>query len=197
MANAPKAVVMGGSAGAIDALSAILPLLPGDYPVPVFVAVHQAVDKASLIASLFAQKCELSVLEAEDKMPIQGGTIYFAPPDYHLLIEEEGHFSLSVDDPVNFSRPSIDVLMESAADAYGGCLIGVILTGANADGALGLKRICEQGGLGLVQHPDGAYASAMPQAALESCPNVRPMTLEEITAELISVMDAWKWNGDA
>ena len=130
-----RAIAIGASAGALDALSIILPTLPPEFPIPVLVVVHLPADKESLLASLLNAKCQIEVREATDKEPIKCGTIYFAPPDYHLLVEAEQSLSLSADEPVNFSRPSIDVLFESAADAYGSHLVGVILTGANNDGA--------------------------------------------------------------
>ena len=119
-----EAVVIGASAGALEALSVILPSLPADYGLPVIIVVHVPPDKKSLLAELFQAKCGIEVREAEDKEPIRGGTAYFAPPDYHLLVETDKSLSLSDDEPVLFSRPSIDVLFESAADAYGPSLIG-------------------------------------------------------------------------
>jgi len=124
------------------------------------------------------------VREAEDKDPIVAGTIYFAPPDYHLLVEADRTFSLSCDAPVLFSRPSIDVLFESAADAYGPKLIGIVLTGANSDGARGLRAIIAEGGHGIVQTPQSAFASAMPEAALKMSATAKSMTLKAIAAYL-------------
>jgi two-component system chemotaxis response regulator CheB len=178
------AVVIGASAGALDALSALLPNLPRDYPLPVMVVVHLPPDKKSMLAELFRPRCAMQVREVEDKEPLQPGTIYFAPPDYHLLVESKKQLSLSGEELVLYSRPSIDVLFESAADVYGTGLIGIILTGANEDGARGLKAVVDTGGVGLVQHPNLAYASAMPQAALEQCPAAQVMRLDEIAAYL-------------
>lgn len=175
-----EAVVMGASAGAIDALAAILPGLPRDYPVPIMVVVHLPTDKKSLIVQIFQQKCQLRVVEAEDKVPLEPGTVYFAPADYHLLVEPERVLSLSVEEEVNYSRPSIDVLFETAALAYGRGLLGVVLTGANNDGAAGLRCIRDAGGTVIVQQPDSAYASAMPMSAIERCPEARVMTLDEL-----------------
>ena len=179
-----KAVVIGASAGALDALSKILPALPGTYPLPVMVVVHLPVDKKSVMAELFQKKCRLTVCEAEDKQPLEPGTVYFAPPDYHLLVETDFRLSLSTEEPVLFSRPSVDVLFETAADAYGDSLIGIVLTGANNDGARGLKTIADKGGMALVQDPENAYASAMPQAALTACPGALVLGLDQI-AELL------------
>lgn len=132
----------------------------------------------------------MRVKEAEDKEPIAPSTLYFSPSDYHLLIEPDRTFSLSLDPPVNFSRPSIDVLFESAADAFGPDLTGVVLTGANEDGAVGLKAICQGGGTALVEDPDGAYARAMPQAALAACPAARRMSLDAIASHLLGLATA-------
>jgi two-component system chemotaxis response regulator CheB len=181
------AIAIGASAGAVDALSVILPALPRHYPLALIVVIHVPPDRASAMTQLFESKCLLSVREAEDKEPIRPGTVYFAPPDYHLLVETDKRLSLSSDEPVHFSRPSIDVLFESAADAFGEGLIGVILTGANHDGAQGLKAIAAAGGTAIVQHPERAHASAMPQAALDACPTARAMSLDELAAYLLAV----------
>lgn len=179
--NALEALVMGASAGAIAALSQILPKLPQEYRLPVLIVVHQRPEKFSSVAALFQSKCRLPVKEAEDKEPIIPGTVYFAPPDYHLLVEKDKVLSLSTDEPVNYSRPAIDVLFESAAAAYGRRLIGVILTGANHDGARGLKAICTGGGVAWVQDPASAEVSAMPEAALATCPGAKSANLEELS----------------
>ena len=164
------AIVVGASAGAIQALSRILPALPADYPIPVLVVVHIPADRSDLLAPLFQTKCRLVVKEAEDKEPIQPGTVYFAPPDYHLLIDRGPAFALSTDEAVHFSRPSIDVLFDSAADIYGERLIGVILTGANQDGAEGLAAIGRAGGRTVVQDPVSAAVAYLPEAALKQGP---------------------------
>ena len=181
------AVVIGASAGAWDALSAILPALPQTFNLPVMVVVHLPPDRKSLLAELFAEKCSMDVAEAEDKEPILGGVIYFAPPDYHLLIESNNTLSLSSDEPVLFSRPSIDVLFESAADAYGPALTAIILTGASEDGARGLAAVIAAGGTAIVQRPEDAYAAAMPQAALARSPGARILSLAEITLWLQAI----------
>ncbi len=174
------AVVVGASAGAIEALSLILPELPSEFALPLMVVVHLPRDRRSALADLFQGRCRIEVKEAEDKEAIQPGTAYFAPPDYHLLIEPDRRLSLSSDEPVLYSRPSIDVLFETAADAYGENLLGIILTGANSDGARGLRKICEAGGQALVQSPESALVPAMPQAALAACPKARAMSLAQI-----------------
>jgi two-component system, chemotaxis family, protein-glutamate methylesterase/glutaminase len=185
-----EAVVIGASAGAVEALSTILPFLPIDYGLPVIIVVHVPADKKSVMAELFQAKCDIEVREAEDKEPIMGGTVYFAPPDYHLLVETTKSLSLSNDEPVFYSRPSIDVLFESAADAYGPGLIAIVLTGANQDGAKGLKAIVEAGGVAIIQNPVGAYASAMPKAAIAACPEAQVLSLEEIATYLRGVQRA-------
>ena len=183
-----EAVVIGVSAGGIKALGAILPTLPGDFPVPILVVIHLPPSRKSVVAELFEDKCALQVREAEDKESLVPGVVYFAPPDYHLLVENDHSLSLSSEEPVMFSRPSIDVLFETAADAYGEGLVGIILTGANPDGAQGLKAIAAAGGRAIVQTPAHAYASAMPEAALQSCPEAAAMDLDEIAAYLQKVV---------
>jgi len=186
-ANRPQAIVIGASAGALEALSVILPALPGNFDLPLMVVVHIPPDKRSVLAELFQAKSRIVVLEAEDKQPIRGGTAYFAPPNYHLLVEANGTLSLSSDEQVLFSRPSIDVLFETAADAYGAALIAIVLTGANQDGAAGLRAVVEAGGTALVQTPEGAFASAMPEAAIAMCPTAHVMPLEAILSFLQKV----------
>jgi two-component system, chemotaxis family, protein-glutamate methylesterase/glutaminase len=183
----PQAVVIGASAGALEALSIILPALPRQYSLPVIVVVHVPPDKTSIFADLFRKKCDIRVIEAEDKEPICNGTAYFAPPGYHLLVELDKSLSLSNDQPVLYSRPSVDVLFESAADAYGAALIAIILTGANQDGANGMKAVVEAGGRAIIQHPNEAYAPAMPEAAVALCPTARILRLEEIALYLRSI----------
>jgi two-component system chemotaxis response regulator CheB len=183
----PRAVVIGGSAGAIEALSVILTTLPVGYPLAVLIVVHLPPDTKSALAELFSVKCRVEVKEAEDKELIRPGVVYFAPPNYHLLVETDGAVSLSCDDPVLYSRPSIDVLFESAADAYGAELIGIILTGANSDGAKGLRRVSEAGGMAIAQNPNTAEVGTMPAAAIEACPKARSLALSEIANLLIQV----------
>jgi two-component system chemotaxis response regulator CheB len=182
-----RAIVIGASAGAIGALSRILPVLPADYPIPVLVVVHVPPDRSDLLAPLFQAKSRLVVKEAEDKEAILPGFVYFAPSDYHLLVEADGILSLSSDEPVLFSRPSIDVLFETAADAYGAALVGVILTGANEDGAAGLRAVAAAGGVALAEDPAAAFAPAMPSAALEQCAQARSMSLDAIADYLLGL----------
>jgi two-component system chemotaxis response regulator CheB len=178
-------VVIGASAGAVDALSEILPALGGDFPLPVMVVVHLPPDRKSGMADLFRGRCRVAVKEAEDKEPAAAGTVYFAPPDYHLLVEPDGRLSLSSEEPVLYSRPSIDVLFESAADAHGEALVAVVLTGASADGAKGLRAVCAAGGTALVQDPRTAHSGTMPGAALAACPAAEVLSLGAIAARLV------------
>lgn len=184
-----SAIAIGASAGAIQALLRILPELPEDFALPILVVIHVPPGRRSELASLFAGKCRIPVREAEDKEPIVPGTVYFAPPDYHLLVEvAEGMdhtLSLSTDEPVFYSRPSIDVLFESAADAYGPSVMAVVLTGANEDGARGLKAVAQAGGQVCVQDPTTAYARAMPDAALAACRDATVLSVPQILHCLI------------
>ena len=170
LATRIDAVVIGASAGGVEGLSALLPALPKATRAAVFVVLHQPREHRSVLAEIYAPRCALVVKEAVDKDPVQPGTIYFAPPDYHLLLDRGPQIALSVDEPVHFSRPSIDVLFESAADLYRQRLLGVILTGASQDGAAGLAAIKAAGGVTAVQEPDASYASHMAHAALRLCP---------------------------
>jgi len=149
--------------------------------------VHLPTDRTSLLAELFRAKCRIPVREAEDKEPIVPGTAYFAAPGYHLLVEQDRSLALSSDLPVLYSRPSIDVLFESAADAYGPALLAVILTGANQDGAAGIRAVIAAGGTAIVQDPREAFASLMPEAARAAGPTARVMTLQKIAAYLREV----------
>ena len=165
-----EAIVIGGSAGAIDALLTILPALPATLRASVIVALHVQRDRPSLLTQVFGPRCALPVHEAQDNEPLEPGTIVFAPPDYHLLLDTGPRLSLSLDAPLHFSRPAIDFLFESAADLLGQRLIGILLSGANADGAQGLAAIDRAQGLCMVQSPDSASSPAMPRAALALVP---------------------------
>lgn len=170
-----EAVVIGTSAGAIASLSHLLPPLAQDFPLAILVAVHVPADQPHSISNLLQAKCRITVKEAEDKEPILPGTVYFAPPDYHVLVEDDRRLSLSNEEAVNFSRPSIDVLFESAADVYRENLLAVILTGANHDGAQGARAVGMAGGTVVVQDPDSATARTMPEAALAACPTAKTL----------------------
>ena len=182
-----KAVVIGASAGGVQALLQILPSLPASYPLPVLIVVHVPPDRDNALVSLFQARCQIQVREAEDKEPVLPGVVYFAPSDYHLLVETDGTLSLSSDELVNHSRPSIDVLLESSADAFGSELVGVILTGANDDGARGLQAVVEAGGVAIVEDPAEAYASAMPAASLRASPSAKAMKVAAIASYVSSL----------
>lgn len=179
-AAAPQAIAIGGSAGGIDALRVVLPALARAKPVVVLVALHINADMRQDRWALVFAGCSWTVREAEDKERAEPGTVYVAPADYHLLVDREGTLSLSADAAVNHSRPSIDVLLESAAWAYGSKVLGVVLSGANSDGAEGLREIHDRGGPCWVQSPDDAAASFMPRAALLAVPSARILTAEEM-----------------
>lgn len=164
--QALEAVVIGASAGGVDALLAVLPGLPSTFSLPIVVVLHVPEGRSSLLAHLFGLRLPIAVREAADKELIAPATVYFAPPGYHLSVEADRSFSLSCEAPVHFSRPSIDLLMESAADAYGPALAGILLTGANFDGAAGLAKIRQCGGFTVVQNPAQAQVATMPEAAL-------------------------------
>lgn len=182
--NAPRrlfeAVAIGGSAGSFDVLPGILAALPAGYPLPVVVALHVHPEQDGSYLEWFCSKCRVAVKEAEEKEPLVSGWVYFAPPNYHLLVEPDRTLALSVDNKVQHSRPSIDVLLSSAADAYGPGLVGVVLTGANHDGAWGLGRVKLRGGLAVVQDPASAAFPAMPQAAMEAAPADMVLSAQEI-----------------
>jgi two-component system chemotaxis response regulator CheB len=191
MSEAAKgAVAIGASAGALEALSAILPAIPADYPRAILLVVHIPPHRESILAEILGGKCQLAVREAEDKEPILAGVIYVAPPDYHLLVETDRRISLSSEEPVHFSRPSIDVMFATAAEAYRDSLIGVLLTGANQDGAEGLRDVERAGGTVIVQSPETAMAPAMPLAGLALCDSARAMSLAEIASFLCEARTA-------
>jgi two-component system chemotaxis response regulator CheB len=183
-ATPSAAVAIGGSAGAVQALLQILPALPAGFGLPVLIVVHIPADRDNALVPLFQSRCALEVKEVEDKEPVRAGVVYFAPSDYHLLVETDGLLSLSADELVNLSRPSIDVLFETAADAFGPTLVAVLLTGANSDGAAGLRAVLDAGGSALIEDPETAFAAAMPAAARRLCPEAPTLSLAAITAHL-------------
>ena len=157
--------------------------LPPRWDVPIIIVQHRHRDSDQLLVSLLQECTKLRVLEVEDQTEIEPGSIYIAPADYHVLVDK-GILALSTDEPVRFSRPSIDVTFESAADAYPGTSIGVVMTGANDDGARGLKRIADRGGRAIVQDPVTADSATMPAAALRAVPNADVVALDDIGAFL-------------
>lgn len=181
------AVVLGASAGGVEVLSALFPKLPRECSLSFMVVMHMPRERPSLLPEVFATRCGLPVREAEDKERVQPGTVYLAAPDYHLLIDQGPSLALSSDAPVHFSRPSIDVLFESAADVYRERLMGIILTGANRDGASGLAAVGRAGGRTVVQEPGSAAAPFLPEAALQEGPVDAVLSLAELQ-ELFSYM---------
>ena len=165
--RAIEAIVIGASAGGIKALLNLLAALPADFRIPIIIVLHMPDTRESRLVEVFQHHIALSVKLAQDKADIAPGHVYFAGPGYHLLIERGRSFSLSCEEPIHYSRPSIDILMVSAADAYGASLAGILLTGASHDGAEGMARIHEAGGLTVVQEPADAEIATMPQAALD------------------------------
>ncbi len=182
------AIVIGASAGGLEALTVILPPIPASFKVPIIIVQHMHAHTKSLLTELLANKCNLRVREAEDKDDLETGTVYFSPPNYHLLIENDRALSLSTDERVNYSRPSIDVLFESAAEVYMERLVGLILTGANSDGSAGLKKIKDMGGLAVVQDPATANIATMPKSAIESTKVDHIIPLDQISKFLINLI---------
>jgi two-component system chemotaxis response regulator CheB len=174
------AIVIGTSAGGLDALGIILPNIDARLPVPILIVQHISASSDSFIVTYFDRLCSLTVKEAEEKELLQPGVIYFAPPDYHVLVEEDRTISLSNEEKVNYSRPSIDVLFETASWAFGSRLIGIILTGANWDGAAGSELIKKAGGLVIIQDPKTAAVARMPESVLERFKPDHVLPLEEI-----------------
>ena len=183
------AVFIGASAGGLTALEILLPCLPVHYNLPVIIIQHSHPGSDDFLTRYLNNKCNLIVKQADDKEPVLPGVVYFAPPNYHLLIEMDHSFSLSVEEPVNFARPSIDVLFETAAEAYGSKLMGVILTGASADGARGLMKIKSAGGIAVVQYPRTAEAQIMPKSAISACEVDFILPLEAIGKFLARLSD--------
>jgi two-component system chemotaxis response regulator CheB len=179
-------VIVGASWGGLAALRALAGALPRELRLPVIVVQHRHKDSDRLLATLLQDRTTLTVCEIEDKQPLLPGFLFVAPADYHLLVERD-HFSLTTDAPVRYSRPSIDVAFTSAADAYGAHAVGVVLTGANADGAEGLARIAERGGLAIVQSPATAESPTMPNAAIEAVPSARVLAIPAI-ADLLATL---------
>jgi len=182
-----QAVVIGVSAGGIAALTHILPKLDTNFHLPVLIVQHIGADAQNYLAEHFGQKCQLRVLEARDKEPIENGHIYFAPPNYHMLIETDKTIVLSTDAKINFSRPSIDALFETAAEVYCDSLVGLILTGANSDGAVGLAKITSFGGTTIVQSPETAEVDTMPLAAISHTSVDHIIPLVEISSLLMAL----------
>jgi two-component system chemotaxis response regulator CheB len=180
----PELIVVGCSLGGMYALEKILKQLPKEFCIPIAVAQHRHRKSNEGLPAFLRRVTHMEVVDAEDKQWIEAGKVYLAPADYHLLVEK-GEFNLSVDDAVRHSRPSVDVLFETAADAYGPALVGIVLTGANADGAEGARRIKQRGGIVIAQDPKTAEAPTMPEAVIATGSVDQILRLEEIAAFLV------------
>ncbi len=163
-------IVIGGSAGSLEVLLHTFSFLQDNIPAPIIIVLHRKSSYDSTLADLFAARTNLTVKEAEEKEHIQSNTIYIAPADYHLLIEKDHSFSLDFSEKVNYSRPSIDVTFESAAEVYSNTLVCILLSGANADGVDGLKAVKDRGGIIVAQDPNTAEVPYMPQQAIQHLP---------------------------
>jgi two-component system, chemotaxis family, protein-glutamate methylesterase/glutaminase len=181
-----RLVAVGASTGGFQALTEILGRLPVDFSGSVAIVQHRRADESSMLRELLAQRTRLPVIEPCHGTPLRPGHVYIAPPDYHLLVEP-GLVALSIDPPINLSRPSIDALFDSAAVAYRHRAIGVVLTGANADGAQGAQRLARARAPLIVQDPATAEAAACPAAALERVPNAIVLSLPDIADRLIAL----------
>jgi two-component system chemotaxis response regulator CheB len=179
-------VAVGTSWGGLSAMTKLLGSLPEDFPIPIVVVQHRSKDSDRLLVQLLQDATGLKVCEIEDKDVLAAGTVHIAPADYHVLVES-GYLSLTLEEPVRFSRPSIDVMFTSAADAYGPATIGVILTGANDDGAMGLADIVKRGGTALVQDPKTAEIRIMPESALKATPTAEVLSLDNLAPRLIEL----------
>ena len=179
-------IVIGTSWGGLQAIEILLSGLPNDFPLAIAIAQHRQRNAGDLLCNLLQRHSVLPVLEVEDKVAIAPGYVYLAPADYHLLVEP-GNFALSIEAPVLYSRPSIDLLFESAADAYTDRAIGVILTGANKDGSQGLATLKRRGGLAIVQEPSEAESSSMPTAAIAATQVDYILPLTKISSCLINL----------
>ena len=186
-----RMLVIGFSAGGIPLIKRILQALPEEYPLPVAIVAHLPGGKESCLAELLDGIASLPVSTAMDKEAILGGRVYLAPPDYHLLVEQNRHsapcFALSLDEPVKSVRPSIDVLFESAAEVFESSLIAVLLSGANSDGAEGMAYVKQLGGLGIVLNPEECEFGTMSDAAIKRADVDYVVSLEEIISLLLSV----------
>ena len=179
--------MIGASAGGLTAISKILALLPSSFPLPIAIVQHRLADHSPLLVDLLDANSSLNVIEPRPGQQLRPGYVYIAPGGYHLLIERSAQFSLSIDPPVCYSIPSIDVLFQSAAVCYAQQLIGVVLTGANSDGSLGLQMIKDHGGFTIVQDPDSAEESSMPKAAIKVTKVDQILPLEKIAEFLIKI----------
>ncbi len=184
-----KAIVIGVSAGGMDALPKVLSPLPEDFPVPILIVQHSHPSgDGGFFVEYLNERCRLEVIEATDNEPISNGKVCLAPADLHLVVADSKLLALSSDEKINHSRPSIDVLFDSAIDIYHSGLIGIILTGATHDGAKGMQKIEKNGGVTIAQDPATAKAPAMPQAAINACSIDYVLPLEDIPGKLVKLL---------
>jgi two-component system chemotaxis response regulator CheB len=179
-------IVVGASWGGLAALSRLVADLPGDFSVPIAVVQHRSKHADNLLAGLLQDMTPLRVVDVEDKEPLEPGSVYIAPANYHMMVDG-GHLSLTTDPMVRFSRPSIDVTFVSAGDSYPGRTLGVVLTGANDDGSRGLRHIVNRGGRAIVEDPKTAESKAMPAAALQAVPEAEVLPLAKIGPRLVEI----------
>ncbi len=184
-----RIIVVGTSFGGLTALQILLPALPKDFPAPLIIVQHRGKEPGSGLRAFLQNQCRLPVAEPEDKEPMMPGRVYLAPRDYHLLLDADG-FALSTEAPVEYARPSINVLFESAAEAFRERVVGVVLTGANADGARGLARIKACGGMAVVEDPQTAESRAMPEAAIAATKADKILPLAEIAPFLSKLVSS-------
>lgn len=182
-------VVIGASLGGLEAVRTLLSSLPAGFPVPVAVVQHRSKDSDDLLLKLLQERCVLPLSQPEDKDKAEPGHVYVAAADYHLLAER-GRFALSTEAPLNHSRPSLDALFETAAESYGKGVVAIVLTGASADGAAGVRRVKQRGGFVVVQKPEDAQSGAMPAAAIAAARVDRVLPLKEIAPFLLKVFRA-------
>ncbi|MBE0650456.1 MAG: chemotaxis protein CheB [Bacteroidales bacterium] len=180
-----QAVVIGASSGGLHALKKMLPAIPRDFPCPILIVQHISPVSENYLTVILDKVSQINIKEADEKEPILAGTAYVAPPDYHLLVEADKTLSFSVEDKVNYSRPSIDVLFQTAADAYNEHLVGILLTGANADGSEGMSYIKKRGGFTIVQDPADAESPVMPKTAIMQQEPDMILTLDGIIEQLL------------
>lgn len=179
-------VAVGTSWGGLSAMTKLLGGLPQDFPIPIVIVQHRGKDSNDLLSQLLQDSTELTVCEIEDKDALSPGRVHVAPANYHVMIEP-GYASLTIEEPVRYSRPSIDVMFDSAAATYGPTAIGVVLTGANEDGAKGLAHIVERGGRALVQDPETAEIPVMPKAAIKAVPSAEVLPLDRLAPRLVEL----------
>jgi len=191
-APAPSALLIGASAGGVDALLRLLPVLPAQLPAAVLIVLHRGAQSNDRLAQLLGTRCALPVEDAWDRQPLLAGTVTLAPPDYHLLVDDGPRASLSIDHFVLWSRPAIDPLFESAAAVYGRGALALVLTGGSRDGACGARAVRRAGGRLWVQQPAEAQLATMPQAALDEAGADAVLTLDEMAMRL---QDSLIWGG--